>query len=97
MTLYRVMTKNRHGSDGIFYDATASLSDAIRLARAVALREPNVDVTVEQENWPGLRWWKYYLHRLSGTHEGFGVNFKARHGLEIRDIQVVWPQPDVHP
>jgi hypothetical protein len=86
------MTKSRHGSEGIFYDATSSIKDAIRLAQVVVRREPSSDVTIEEENWPGLSWWKYHWHRIMGTHEGFGVNFKTRHDLEIGNIQIVWPR-----
>ncbi len=94
MWLYRVMSKSRDGS-GMFYDATASLDDATRVAQVIQRRERAHDVTIEAENWPGLNWWKYQWHRIMGTHEGFGVNFKRRHSLEIENIKVVWPRAKV--
>jgi len=92
MWLYRVMSMSRNESGSIFYDATASLSDAIQMAKVIQRRSPSDDVTVEGENWPTLSWWKYKLHRITGTHEGFGVNFKDRHGLSIEEIRTVWPE-----
>lgn len=94
MRLYRVMSMSRDGTGGIFYDATVSLEDAIRLARVIQRREPSHDLTIEAENWPGLSWWRYYSHRIMGTHEGFGVNFKDKYGLDIADTKVVWPNAE---
>lgn len=91
MWLYRVMTMSRDGSGGIFYDATASLQDAIKMAELIQRREPSYDVSVEAENWPNLSWWNYQLHRIRGTHEGFGVNFKDKHNLTIEEFKTVWP------
>jgi hypothetical protein len=30
--------------------------------------------------------------RILGTHEGFGINFKTKHGLEIEEVKTLWPQ-----
>ena len=92
MWLYRIMSLSRGGSGGMFYDATSSLNEAIRIAKVIQRRKPSHDVTVEAENWPGLSWGKYKLHRILGTHEGFGVNFKGKHGLNIEEIKTIWPQ-----
>jgi hypothetical protein len=91
MRLYRVMSMSRDGGGGAFYDATASFSSAIQMAKVIQRHAPSHEVTVEAENWPGLSWWKYQLHRITGTHEGFGVNFKNKHGLTINEIETVWP------
>ncbi len=92
MWLYRVMAKSRNSSEGMFFDATGSLDDAVRMAKVIQRREPTYKVTVEAEDWPSLSWWSYQFHRIVGTHDGFGVNFKNKHGLEIRNIKVVWPE-----
>jgi len=91
MLLYRVTSMNLDEGRGVFYDATASLQDAIRMAKLIQRREPTHQVSVEAESWPSLPWWKYRLHRILGTHKGFGVNFKDRHRLTIDDIRTVWP------
>lgn len=92
MWLYRVMSMNRDGTNGIFYDATASLDEAVRMAQIVQRLNPSSDVTVEAERWPHLSWWHYQFHRILGTHEGFGVNFRTRHRLEIAEFKTVWPE-----
>ena len=91
MWLYRVMSMSPDGTGGVFYDATASLKRAKRMAQAIQSREPTHDVTVEGEHWPDLGWLQYHRHRILGTHEGFGVNFKTKHGLEIKEFKTVWP------
>ncbi|MDP2829324.1 MAG: hypothetical protein Q8O37_12045 [Sulfuricellaceae bacterium] len=83
---------NKDEGGGIFYDATASLTGAIQLAEIIQRHEPSHEVSVEAENWPGLSWWKYHFHRITGTHEGFGVNFKNKHGLSIQEIKTVWTE-----
>ncbi|TXF09911.1 hypothetical protein [Pelomicrobium methylotrophicum] len=92
MWLYRVMSMSREGAGGMFYDATSSLDEAVRMAKAIQSREPSHNVTVEGEHWPELSWFQYQRHRLFGTHEGFGVNFKNKYGLEIEQIKTVWPK-----
>jgi len=91
MWLYRVMSMNTGEDSSVFYDATASLENAVRMAKIIQRRSPSNSVTVEGENWPGLSWWQYWLHRIAGTHDGFGVNFKDKHGLTIEEIRTVWP------
>lgn len=91
MRLYRVTATSRDESPGVFYDATSSLTDAIQMAKVIQRHSPEHDVTVEAEMWPGLSWWKYQLHRATGTHEGFGVNFMNKHGLTIQHVETVWP------
>jgi len=94
MWLYRVMSMSRDESGGVFYDATASLADAIQMAKVIQRREPSHVVTVGAENWPGLSWWKYRLHRAGGTHEGFGVNFKDKYGLVVEEMKTVWSEEE---
>lgn len=92
MWLYRVMSMNKDEGGGTFYDATDSFTRAIQMAETIQQYEPSHEVSVEAENWPGLSWWKYYLHRITDTHEGYGVNFKNKHGLSIQEIKTVWPE-----
>lgn len=87
---------NRNGTDGTFYDATASLDEAVRMAQIIQRRSPSSDVTVEAESWPRLSWWQYHRHRILGTHEGFGVNFRTKHRLEIAEFKTVWPEGAAH-
>ena len=91
MWLYRVMSMSRDGTGGVFYDATSSLEDAVRMAQVIQRREPTHDVTVEGEHWPRLTWFQFQRHRILGTHEGFGVNFKTKYGLKIEQIKTLWP------
>lgn len=91
MWLYRVFSISRAEDSGTFYDAYASMNDALRMAKIIQGRSPSHDVTVEGEHWLGLSWWKYQLHRITGTHEGFGVKFKDKHNLKIQETRTVWP------
>lgn len=60
------------------------------MARVIQRREPAHNVTVKGEHWPGLSWLQH--QRILGTHEGFGINFKTKHGLEIEEVKTLWPQ-----
>ena len=85
------MSMNRDGAGGVFYDATPSLEAAIQMAQTIQRGQPTHDVTVEGEHWPGLSWLQYQRHRILGTHDGFGVSFKTKNGLEIAEFTTVWP------
>ena len=50
MWLYRVMASSKDDGSGVFYDATASLAEAIQMAKVIQRREPSNDISVEAEH-----------------------------------------------
>ena len=90
MRLYRVMQWDEKEENGIFYDATISLENAIADAQEIKRMNPKNIVTVEAEEWPEMTPVKYYLFKLFGLSEGFGVNFKTRHGYKITETKMVF-------
>ncbi len=94
MWLYRVMSMSRSKHEDVFQRATASSGEAIRLAEAIERRDPSQVASVTAENWPQLGWWRFQYHRLMGTHEGFGEQFKDKHGLAVTEQKLIWPYPE---
>lgn len=92
MKLYRTFSTESATNSSVFHDATSSLDDAVAYATQLEQLKTNIDVWIEEEDWPSLSRWKYLWHRSTGTHEGFGVNFKNKCHHRIDGSKIVWPK-----
>ena len=92
MWLYRVELWDEDGVKGLFFDASASIKKAIQAAKISQRRDPSKKAIVVAEQWADLSRLKYLWYRLTGTYDGFGVDFKSRHGYEITESKTVWPE-----
>ncbi|MHB1897405.1 MAG: hypothetical protein ACYCOY_12270 [Metallibacterium sp.] len=90
MLLYRV-TQLLDDESGIYYDATHSVNYAVAFAKQLIVLKPLSKVEVESEDWEGLTWIKYQMHRLSGTLQGCGTEFIRKYGYRIKETKKVWP------
>lgn len=89
--LYRPQLRG-DGADAswTYFDAVADEQEAIAFAKELKRKNPDREVRVDAEDWPGLGRISYHWYRLTKVSEGFGSSFMNQRSQRISAIETIW-------